>query len=211
MVDGGAVGGEQGMEVLVVGRAQIGGVGFDEEAVGGEVLEDGALGGFAVVEEVGVEGEISAAFDESVDHFRRPAVGVEEEAAGGQGMGAEDVPERAPGAEAVDGDGEVALGGEGELGGENFALRLGVVAGDPAVEADLADGCAGVGIELGAEVREPVGRTRGGVPRMQAEGRGDPRLIAGEGGDGGPVVLAGAVDDRAGDAEAGGSPTPGCP
>jgi hypothetical protein len=136
---------------------EIGGVGFDEETVGGEGAEDFALGGFSVVEKGGGEGEVGAARNEALDHFGGAAVGVEEEAAFGQGVLAEDFPESAPGAEAMDGGGEIALGGDGELPGEAGDLVGEIVAFDPAVEADFADAAAGVGVELGEEVFLPIG------------------------------------------------------
>ena len=53
---------EEGAEVC--GRRELGGVGFDEDAVEGDGLEGETGGGFARVEEVGGEGEAGAAGDE---------------------------------------------------------------------------------------------------------------------------------------------------
>lgn len=83
--------GEEGVEiggvVLVVGegdglmlgwREHGGGVSFEEEAIGGDVLEGFADAGFALVEEVAVEGEVGSEFGEGGEHFGAAGVGVEE-------------------------------------------------------------------------------------------------------------------------------------
>lgn len=104
-------------------------------------------------EEGGVEGEIGAEFGEGGDHFGGAAVGVEQETTRGTGGGAERVVEEAEGVEAVDGDREIAFGGEGKLEEEDFELLLDRRAAEasearfvgartiehPAVEADFAD------------------------------------------------------------------------
>lgn len=61
-----------------------GGVGFDEEAVGWDELEDFAEAPVTGGEIGGVEGEIGAEFGEGRDQFSGTAVGVEEESAGGK-------------------------------------------------------------------------------------------------------------------------------
>lgn len=198
-------------------RGRGGGVGFEEEAVQGDLAKDFAATGVAGTEEGAVEREIRAEAEELREHFRRAAVGVEEEAALGEGRGFEDVQERAEGVEAVDAGGEIAFGGEGELRAEDFDLcgeRGAAESGEarvvgagaveyPAVEADFSDGRAGVGVERGAERVEPGGGAVAGVPGVEAVAGVDKGVAAGERGDVGPVGFAGAVDHGAAQADFG--------
>ena len=165
---------------------------------------------FARIEKCAVEGKIRAALGEGRDKFDGAAVGVEEEAALGDVYAGDDLGEGAPRLKAVDGDGAVFGAGEGELLEKNFALlgeRGAALSGEarvvgagavenPAVDAELADGGARVGVEVGFEGFEPVGRTVAGVPRVKAVAGADEREALGESGDAGPVGFAGAVDDH---------------
>ena len=78
-----------------------------------------------------------------------------------------------------------------------------VVALDPCVEADFADGGLGVLEEEGFEGGFPIWRAEGGLPWVDAEGREEGGVLAGEGGDAGPVIRVGAIDDGGGDADGG--------
>ena len=197
MVDRVAVG-EAGECVRAVrgGRRHRGGVGFDEEAVEGERAEDVeaprrargnvihymTLCGEGGRKEVAVEGEIGAEVGEVSREFGGAGVGVEEEAARGELGVTEDIGEGAPGIDAVDRDGQVALGGEGKLPDERVALfvewratkagEAGIVGTGafehPAIEADFADEGVRVGVEDAEEVCSPVGRGVADVPRMEA-------------------------------------------
>lgn len=114
--------------------------------------------------------------------------------------------EQAPRIDAVDGGREIALGGEGELPEENLGLFLdgraaesgetrivGLRAMDPAVQPNLADGGARVGVEVGEEVFLPGRRTVAGVPWVQAITRQHDGMSRSERRDIGPVGLAGAI------------------
>lgn len=62
---------------LVFRRGKHGGsVGFEEKAVGGNVLEGLTSAGFAFVKEVAIEGEVGSEFGEGGDHFGAAGVGV---------------------------------------------------------------------------------------------------------------------------------------
>lgn len=183
-VDGGKVGGVvDGVAVgetrkfvgaVRGGEGHRGGVGLDEKAVERERAKDVAFGGLAVAEKVAVEGKVGAERSEIAGEFGGAAVGVKEEPAGRKRSGTKDVGEGAPGVEAVDRDGEIALGGEVELPGEGVALLVerrpaetgeaGIVGAgaieDPAVETDFADEGVRVGVE-GAD--KGVAPVRGGV------------------------------------------------
>lgn len=178
-----------------------GGVGLDEEAAEWDVAEGLAFFVAILGEERAAEGEISAAPREAIDHLGRAAVGMKEEAAGGDLLATDDLPEGAPGAEAMDGGGEIALDRDLQLGAEDVLLVGEVESFLPAVEADLADDAAGV--ELRAEELFPVLGALGDAPWMEAVAGDDPREIAGEPGDGIPIVVDGAIDHGAGDAEGG--------
>ncbi len=101
----GSVGEEEGAEVG--GWGEVWGVGFEEDAVERDGLEGETGWGFARVEEVGGEGEAGAAGDEERDEGRGAGEGVEEEATRGHGVAEEELAERFPCADAVDGDGAV--------------------------------------------------------------------------------------------------------
>ena len=144
-LNGGAAG--ERMPVPFLGREEVGRVGFDEDAVRGERAEKLALGGFARVHEVEREGEMRAAFEQKGREAGRAGPGMEEEAAGGSGVFAERLAERLVGAEAVDGDGEVALAGDFQLPDEDAVLVGEVVAFDPAIESRLAQGGVRMAVE----------------------------------------------------------------
>ncbi len=198
VVDRGAVGGEAEGETVEFGwRGFHGGVGFDEETVGGHRTIAGEAGSEAGLERLDVEGKIGAEVGEGFHEFDGAAVAVHEKTAGGQaGRGTEDVEGGAVGLGRVDGGGAVELGGEVELGGKDFGLlgeRGDAEAGDarivradavddPAVETDLTDTGARIGEERGAKVAEPVGGAVAAVPRVHAvaglESEGTRRLRA---------------------------------
>ena len=115
------------------------GVGFHEEPMGGNVAEDLATLGFAFVQEMAREGKIRAEFYKTFHHFKRAAVGVEQEAALRDGLRAENLRQQAPRFEAMDADREVLAGGKGELPREDLGLVADVEAVDPAVEPDFAN------------------------------------------------------------------------
>ena len=125
---------------------------------------------------------------------------MEEEAGGGDAMTMEEFPEWSPSADAVNGDGEVSFGGEGELGDKNGFLVSGIVADDGVIETDFADGGFGVGVESMGEAIEPSGGAGTTEPRVEAKGGGDPRVCLGESGDGRPVTFLSAVDHGVGEA-----------
>lgn len=196
-------------------------IGFDEEAVGGERGEDGAFFRGAVGEEAPVEGKISTEGGEFAGELKRTVVGVQEKAAGGAAE-AEFGSEWTPGVEAMEGGGKIAGGGEIELpaeGGELFVERRATEAGearivgaravkDPRVEADFAEGGRRRWrrrrrVEVGEELVAPRGAGVAHVPRVEAVRGKNPRVRAGEGGDGGPIGFAGAVDDGAAEREGG--------
>lgn len=88
----------------------------------------------------------------------------------------------------MEGDGEIPLAGEGELGEQDVELFLDVGVLDPAVESALADGGAGEAVEVVGEGFEPEVRSLMGEPGVEAEGGVDEiRMAFGEGGDLGPV------------------------
>ncbi len=78
-----------------------------------------------------------------------------------------------------------------------------VVALDPCVEADFADGSFRVLEEEGFEGGLPIWRTVGGQPWVDAEGWEECGVLAAEGSDAGPVIRVGAIDDGGGDAGGG--------
>jgi hypothetical protein len=78
-----------------------------------------------------------------------------------------------------------------------------VVALDPCVEADFADGSLGVLEEEGFEEGFPIWRTARGLPWVDAEGWEEGGVLAAEGSDAGPVIRVGAIDDGGGDAGGG--------
>lgn len=183
MVDGVAVGETRKFVGAVRGgEGHRGGVGLDEKAVERERAKDVAFGGLAIAEKVAVEGEISAEGDEIAGEFGGAAVGVEEETATRKRSGTEDLGEGAPGVEAVDRGGKIALGGEAELPGEGVALLVersaaetgeaGIVGAgaieDPAVETDLADEGVGVCVEGLEERFAPAGGGVADIPRVKA-------------------------------------------
>ena len=211
MIHGGAVGrGREFVSAPELRGDHRGGVGFDEQAVEGDGFEGGLVFGVARVEEGSVEGEIGAAFGEGGNKFGGAAVGVKKKTAFGDVYAGDDFGERAPGLEAVDGDGAVFRAGKGELFEENFALfgergaalagEAGVVGAgaveDPAVDTDFADGGVRVGIEVGFESGEPVRGTVAGLPRVEAVAGADKGVALGESRDAGPVGFAGAVDNH---------------
>ncbi len=75
-----------------------------------------------------------------------------------------------------------------------------VVALDPCVEADFADGGFRVLEEEGFEGGFPIWRAVGGLPWVDAEGWEEGGVLAAEGSDLRPVIRVGAIDDGGGDA-----------
>ena len=65
--------------LVLGGREHCGGVGFEKEAVAGDVAEGFTDFVFALVEEVAAEREVGSKFGEGGDHFGAAGVGVEEE------------------------------------------------------------------------------------------------------------------------------------
>lgn len=132
------------------------------------------------------------------DEFGRAVEGVEEEAAAGRGFGFEGIEQGAPCFEGVDGQGELALAGEGELGEEDVELLADAGLGDPAIEPAFADRCLGEAIEQAAEGIEPAGAALVGEPGMESKGGVDETGVAlSEGGDLGPIGLRGAINHAA--------------
>ncbi len=78
-----------------------------------------------------------------------------------------------------------------------------IVALDPCVEADFADGSFRVLEEEGFEGGFPIWRAVGGLPWVDAEGWEECGVLAAEGIDAGPVIRVGAIDDGGGDAGGG--------
>ena len=118
------------------------------------------------------------------------------------GPGLEGVEEGTPGASAVEDDGAAEAGGEGKLEGEGVALGGAAVEGlADAVEADLADECAGVGTEGAFKEVGPVRTGGGDTPGMEAEGGGD---VEGTTDFGVPIFGTGSTVDTTGDAEVNG-------
>ncbi len=141
MVERRAGGVVEGEAVEVAGQGLIGGVGFDEEAVKGDVAEGLALGALCVRGRSSPGGKSRApSLASSGTSSTGPAKGMEEKARGGAGFAAQGFEEQAPGLETMDADGEIAPGGEAELGKEDFELGGGVVALDPSVKTNFSDG-----------------------------------------------------------------------
>ena len=176
-------------------------IGLDKESLGGDVAEDLSLAAFALGEEIRVEGKVRAEFGEAGDHFLRTAVGVDEEAALRERVSPQQLIESAPSLQAMDGNSPIQLRGESELWEEYFFLRLGIMTFNPAVEADLANPCVGMRFQLRAQLFEPMRRTRGDIPRMQAERRNDKCLLASERNDGVPIVFPCPVHHRTADGQ----------
>lgn len=94
--------------------------------------------------------------------------------------------------------------------GETGIVGAGAIE-DPAVEADFADEGVRVGVERVEKGVAPVGGGVADVPRVEAVGRKEAKLrvegcelrvgVRAEGGDVGPVLFAGAVDDAGVDGE----------
>ena len=177
-----------------------GGVAFEEEPVGGDGLESGADGGFAFVEEVAIEGEVGSELDELGSELGAAGVGVEEERGEG-GFVLQELQERSPGFEAMDGEGALEFTRELELGAEAVELLGEVEGGLPAVEPALSDGGVGMFEQAFAQGVEPVWRAVRHLPGMETEGGGEMvGMLGAEFGYLGPVLFAGAVDQHVGDA-----------
>jgi hypothetical protein len=198
-----------------VGR-EVGGVGFDHEAIEGD--EFGGIldfGGVAVGED-SCEGDVGAEVQDLSHVGGGAGEAMEDEAGGIKGGLSEDGEEVVEGFAAVEDDGLgeafVRAGlDEGELFGENFVLDGAGRAVVMVVEAELTPGdaawVASHGFEVGPEVWAFVGVERvdaGGTPDVRVrlgDGEGV-EAVGGGGGDGdagGDAVLAGEIED-AGDA-----------
>ena len=73
---------------------------------------------------------------------------MNEEAAGGHWVRADYFPQCTPRLDAMNGGRQIALGGDGELRGEDGGLVREVMSLDPAIEPDLTDARAGMCVEL---------------------------------------------------------------
>lgn len=205
------------------GSPHRGRIGLDEQAVQRDGLIQRAQAGVARGEVRAVEGEIRPERGERRDEFDRAAVGMEKETTRRKWDRLQRFEQQPEGVDAVNRGGAVERDGEGELRLKNSALfvqRRAAQAGEariigpgavehPAVEADLADGCAGIGLEIMAQRFEPRRGTVAGVPRMEAIARREVerrvlrRDARGEGSHGRPVGFLGAIDDDVGDAGGG--------
>jgi len=109
------------------------------------------------------------------------------------------VEERAPGLQAVDGEGAVEFDGEGEVGAEDLVLDGEIGIFHPTVKPAFADGGVGVDRQKVTKVVEPVVGTLLDFPRMEAEGWDDESWIfGGKSCHCGPVFFRGSVDDTGG-------------
>lgn len=180
-----------------------GGVGFEEEAVGGDLPKGVfAFAGGRGAAEGSAEGEIGTEIHPGLELMGAAAPGVEEE--GGRGIGADGVKEVVPYvADGVEGAGAAVGLGEAELTVEDVELSGVGGVGELAVEADFADAGAGKAVEEVAEAGLPVVGAVG-EPGMESE-VGVNGGILGEGSHRGPVIGGGAVDDEGGDVEGGGA------
>ena len=110
--------------------------------------------------------------------------------------------EAPPSLETMKACGEITLGSQVELGGENFLLSVVAQAGLPAVEADFTDN-TWASVEMLLEFGQPTRRALVDEPRVQTEAGQHTVVATGQVGDCGPVALAGAVDDHFGQANSG--------
>jgi len=180
-----------------------GGVGLEEEAVGGDLTE-GVLefeGGRGAAEG-SAERKVGSEIDPGLEVVCAAAPGVEEDGGGRvfADGGEEIVPDVADG---VEGAGAVELLAKAELAAKGVALGGKGGAGELAVEADFADAGAGDAVKEVAEAGLPVVGAVG-EPGVESEVGMDGGVV-GEGGDLHPVVGGGAVDEEGGDVEGGGA------
>jgi hypothetical protein len=83
------------------------GIGFDEEPVRRDHLEGEAFAGSVWTQEGAGEGEVSSQGHEAGHHFRRAAIGVEENAPGRARMGLENVEHLSPRSKAMEAQGAI--------------------------------------------------------------------------------------------------------
>lgn len=129
----------QGMGDEFRWREHVWRIGFQQNPVGRELAEDFDQGGFARMEEVAGEGKIRSEWDQAAGGFDGTTEGVHEKSRGRGSLG-EDIEQRAPSLEAVDGNWAAELVGEAELIEENGALDVQGWFGNPSVQPALADG-----------------------------------------------------------------------
>lgn len=137
------------------GRGEVRGIRFEEDAVARNQLEGVARLRFSGVKEVRREREEGTVLDEERDERGRAGEGMEKEAAGRQGVGTDELAERFPCADAVDGRWALVSRGKLQLGRKDRGLVREVVAFDPCVETDFTDGGLREALEKGVECGEP--------------------------------------------------------
>lgn len=218
VVDGGAVAlrGEL-VAAPVAAQRHRGRVGFDEQAVGGDVLEGGALILALRIEVRAVEGKIGPELGERFDHLDGAGVGVKQKTRRGATRAEEGFIEIGPSVDAMDGGREALVGGELELPDKNLPLfvergaaktgKAGIIGQcaveHPPIESDLPEARPRFGGEAGFEQPLPVVGPIAAIPRVHPVARHDPRKARSEGGDLWPIGGRRAIDDRPGDPDLG--------
>ena len=182
------------------GRGQVGGVGFEQEAAGGDARGVFAGAGVFRAGQGAAEGNVHVFGREIGKGIGGTGVGVDEQAGRMRGQGGKDFQHGVPGIAAVQAGGPGEFIGKVELGAEDgFAVGIELVA-HAGVEADFAD-AGGAGGQDFAEVLQPAGAAIFDEPGVDAEGAEDQAGVrAGQGGDSGPVGFAGGVGMEAGEA-----------
>jgi hypothetical protein len=190
-------------------RGKVGRIGFDEDTVerkgGGDVAERLRFG----VGDVGGEGNVEAEFEALLGLLESAGEAVENTAAavgievrGSAPVGAKNIEAIGPGVAAVNHDGELSGGGEGELAAEDFLLGDEVGVFVMIVESNFAAGEDSRVVENFGELVEVGFGGLGGFVRVNAGGGVDPVVSFGEGEGGVEMVGAGGAADGENGADA---------
>jgi len=191
----------QRMAVEFVGQELVGGVGFNQQPLRGDMPKGFALTHLARVRKVARQREISAQLRQRGDQFPGAAVRMQQKPAAGARFGAQDFEQPAPGLETMDAQRQVAFRRQPQLPDKHRFLPLEIRIGNPAIQPRLPQG-GGDGFEMPQERRLPIGGAFLHIPGMATEGRDDLRAFAGQGQHLRPVTLTRTVDHHPGDARA---------
>ena len=102
----------------------VGGIGLDQQPVGGHTPEHLALPFFSLMGKVPGKAKVGAQLGQRLDHLSRAAVAVEQKSTIRCPVFPEQLEEPSPRLEAMYADGKIAPGGEAQLGEKNLLLLV---------------------------------------------------------------------------------------
>ena len=177
---------------------KIRGIGFNQQAVGGDFAYGAVDPVIAGIRHGAGKGEPGIQWSQFADEFGRSGKSVEHESGGKRTEAFQGFEQRGPGAYAVNHKGAVEFHGQFDLAvkdGFGVFRGVGVV---QRIQSGFADRQCGMGAEKGGQAIGPIVREVGGEPGMYADGGNEHGETGGLVEYGGPVVRAGsAIDDAA--------------